>query len=110
MRNNSAGIRVTQGRGRKQSKRSRGYSDLSAATSGNGSVDKLRGTTISRLKRLRVIRLEITVWRIIAYPRVIRAVVSTICLICASSNMDQRTCWFRRREKERSNETSLQVF
>lgn len=50
MRNNSAGIRGTRARGRKQSKRSRGYSDLSAATSGNGSVDKLRGTTISRLK------------------------------------------------------------
>lgn len=48
MRNNSAGIRVTRTRGRKQSKRSRGYSDLSAVTSGNGSVDKLRGTTISR--------------------------------------------------------------
>lgn len=48
MRNNSAGIRVTRARGRKQSKRSRGYSDLSAVTSGNGSVDKLRGTTISR--------------------------------------------------------------
>lgn len=50
MRNNSAGIRGTRARGRKQSKRSHGYSDLSAATSGNGSVDKLRGTTISRLK------------------------------------------------------------